>query len=199
MSVMQVERSWIVMNEMVPHRVDATLSMLTGRTRVKIDDQIAVDASGWRMGPGGKHIEFPVKSRQCTLVVRPKPADPSGPELDLHVDGWSLDHGTRLEERLAREASSPSALMRMALIFLPLIGVPSILRNASQGGGLSPMLGWTFAGAGLLLGLIGFFTASRWYAARRPSRARSTVGWLIVLGCYALLFGVYAVLLGAQG
>lgn len=190
-----MQRTWTVWDEMRPHRVDVSLNVLSGRTHVGVDGVELVNLSGWRMGPGGRHVDFAVGGRRCTLVVRPKPGDPAGPELDLHVDGWSLDTGTPLEQRLAREAAQPPAIMRMVLVFLPLIGVPNLLRGAGRTGDLSPLLSAGVVGGGAAIAALGFFVIGRWFASRPPGLARTLAGWAIVLSCYVVLLGAYAALL----
>lgn len=180
---------------MQAHRVEASLSILSGRARVTVDGNEVASLSGWRVGIGGRHIEFAVGERRCTLVVRPKPADPEGPDLDLHVDGWSVDTGARIEQRMAQESSEAPPLMRMVLIFLPAIGIPNLLSGARRTGDLSVVVGGGVVVAGALLAAAGFFAVGRWYAVRPPGAARTIVAWGMVLGCYALLFAAYAVLL----
>lgn len=194
-----MERTWTVWDEMRGHRVDVNLSVLSGRTRVGVDGVEVVNLSGWRMGPGGRHVEFAVGGRTCTLVVRPHVGEPGGPDIDLHVDGWSLDTGTPLEERMAQEAAEPPAVMRLVLVFLPLIGIPNLLSQARRTGDLSWAVGAGVVIAGAMLAALGFFVLGAWFARQPRGLARTIIGWGIVLGCYLLLFATYGVLLFYAG
>ncbi len=190
-----MQRTWTVWDEMRPHRVDVNLNVLSGRTRVTVDGAEVVNLSGWRMGPGGRHVEFAVGGRRCTLVVRPHVGEEGGPEMDLHVDGWSLDTGTPLEERIAREAAEPPGVMRLVLVFLPLIGIPNLLGQARRTGDLSWAVGGGVVIAGAVLAGVGVLALGAWFAGRSPGLARTLVGWAIVLSCYVVLLGTYAALL----
>lgn len=106
---------------------------------------------------------------------------------------------TRLEERMAQEAAEPPPVMRLVLVFLPLIGIPNLLSQARRTGDLSWAVGAGVVIAGAMLAALGFFVLGAWFARQPRGPARTIMGWGIVLGCYLLLFATYGVLLFYAG
>jgi hypothetical protein len=188
------ERTWQVWDELHAHAVRATYHGITGRVRVFVDGSLVGERSGWQVGMRGTEIDFRVRTRPCALVVRPMAAIGGGqPDLDLVVDGWSIDHGTPVAERLARERTEPSAIARLVLVFLVPIAVPAALRGArGAAGALEPATVGAILAAGAGSAAIGWWLLHRW-AARRPAGAGRTIGtWVVVGAAYLVFFLVLA-------
>jgi hypothetical protein len=189
------ERTWQVWDDMRAHDVRAVAHWLTGRVRVLVDGEVVSERSGWQIGLRGTQIDFRVRSRDCVLRVRPMGAAETGrPDLDLVVDGWSVDHGTPMAERLARERTEPSAVARLFLVFLVPIGVPAALRGArNAAGGLEPAAVGAIVAAAAGAAAVGWWLLQRWAASRPPGTARTVGTWAIVAAAYLAFLAILAV------
>ncbi len=188
-----LKRQWPVWSKLVEHRVDVELKLLTGSLRIDLDGQAHVKRSGWKMGMSGTEIPFDVDGRPCLLVVRQRYADTSGPEIDLYSEGRSLTDGSLLEVRREAHGREMPNLVRMLIIFLPVIGLPSVLRSMSTTGGAESSVWIVVVGAGIAIAAAGWVLARRWYRRGTEGRNRHLVGGAIVAACYAVFFTMYGV------
>ena len=190
-----IRRTWPVWANRIQHRVDIDLNPMTGSTHVYVDGTKAARRSPWHMDMSGFELQFDVDGRPCLVVVRTKYG--AQPEIDLYSEGQSLSTGEDLTGlRAAGQRELPN-LVRMLLIFVPLIGGLNtvILRGdtfADVLGGWGP---WLLVVAGVAVAAAGWWLASRWYAAEPRPPARHIVGGAIVAGAWLAFFVIYTVLL----
>lgn len=189
-SGLTIRRSWPVWANQVQHRVDIELNAITGSARVHVDGELAAKRSPWHMNMSGFELPFDVDGRPCLLVVRAKYG--AQPEIDLYSEGRSLSTGDTLEVRREAAGRELPNLVRMLLIFIPAIGLFSVLRETTPNAlaGLAPlvMIAVALAAAGG-----GWFLASRWYARGSDSPSRHLVGGAIVAAAWAVFFGTFVV------
>jgi hypothetical protein len=191
-------RTWSVWSNLREHQVAVHLNQLTGSLRIDVDGATVVRRSGWKMGMSGTQVEFEVDGRPCLLMVRQRYAHTAGPEIDLYSEGRSLSTGEPLEERRRTHAQEVPNLMRMLIIFLPLIAVPSALRAPMEGADRGVLSGVVIA-VGIGLALLGWLLSSRWYRNDPAPPTRHLVGGLIVAGCYVAFFVIFAMAVGLAG
>ena len=90
------------------------------------------------------------------------------------------------------------SLVRVLLIFLPLIGVPSLLRPSVSGGGPGLAGGIGVAIVGVVLTIVGSWIIAWWYARDPNGRSRHLVPALILTGAYLTLFAIYFLVLNLE-
>jgi hypothetical protein len=174
------------------------LNAVTGSARVFVDGELAAKRGMWHMDVSGFELPFDVNGRPCLLVVRSRYGE--RPEYDLYSEGRSLSTGETLEVRREAAGRELPNLVRMLLIFIPLIGLFSVLRpavsNANPLGGaeIGVMIVVALGAAGA-----GWIAASRWYASGPRPPARHLVGGAIVLVAWVVFFAAFVglVLVGA--
>ena len=189
-----LRRSWPVWTNRVQHRVDIELNALTGATTVYVDGQQAARRGIWNMDLNGFELPFDVDGRPCSLVVRTRYGDQT--QVDLYSEGRSLSTGEpveALEEAKGRELPN---LVRMLLIFIPAIGLFTVLRQSAATpnslGFLAPAL---IVAAALGSAAGGWALASRWYARGPETPNRHLVGGAIVAGAWIVFFAAFVVTL----
>ena len=191
-----VKRSWPVWSNRTEHRVDVELKLLTGSLRVDVDGQEAVKRSGWKMGLNRTEVPFEVDGRPCLLVVRQRYGDTAPPDIDLYSEGRSLTDGSPLEARLEAQGREIPNLVRMLILFMPLIGLPSFLRSLSSTAGGAATWVWIIViGAALAIAGAGWWLAGRWYGRGTDAPHRHLGGGAIVAACWVLFFAIFAIAL----
>lgn len=181
-------RSWPVWANHVEHRVDVELNVLTGSLRVDVDGRESVKRSGWKMGLNATEVPFDVDGRPCLLIVRTKYG--AQPEIDLYSEGRSLSTGEALEKRRATASRELPNLVRMLILFIPLIGGFNtvLLRSETVTRAFG---GWGSAvliGIGVVLAAVAWWVSSRWYARAPDAAHRHLVGGAIVAAAWAVFF-----------
>ena len=165
-----LRRSWPVWANRVQHRVDVELNALTGATTVYVD------------------------GRPCSLVVRTRYGDQT--QVDLYSEGRSLSTGEpveALEEAKGRELPN---LVRMLLIFIPAIGLFTVLsQSAATPNSLGLVAPALIVAAALGSAAGGWALASRWYARGPETPNRHLVGGAIVAGAWIVFFAAFVVTL----
>ena len=188
-----VRRSWPVWSSGTEHRVDVELKLLTGSLRVNVDGQESVKRSGWKMGLNRTEVPFEVDGRPCLLVIRQRYGDTAPPEIELYSEGRSLTDGTLLEERRAAQGREIPNVVRMLILFLPLIGLPSFLRSLnSTDGGAASWVWIVVIAAALAIAGVGWWLASRWYGRGADASNRHLGGGAIVAACWVAFFAIFA-------
>jgi hypothetical protein len=191
-------RTWSVWSNQVEHRVDLHLNVLTGGLRLDVDGVETLKRSGWKMGMNGAEIPFDVDGRPCLLVVRAHYG--AAPEVDLYSDGRSLATGEPLADRREQHGREIPNVIRVFLVLLPAVAVPSALRGSSSAGSRASTVEWVIlVGAGLVVAGIGWWAARRWYAGGPERPNRHLVGAGIVAAAYAAFFAVIVVVFLVRG
>ena len=189
-------RSWPVWSNQVQHRVDVEISLITDGLRILVDGVKVASRSGWKVALGTSEVPFEVDGRQCLLVLRQDYG--SAPEMDVYSDGRSVSTGAPLGNRRRELGRSMPSLVRVLLIFLPLIGVPSLLRPNVSGGGPGLAGGIGVAIAGVVLTVVGGWIIARWYAGEPTGRSRHLVPAVILAGAYLTVFASYFFVLNLE-
>jgi len=192
----QYQRSWPVWSNQVQHRVDVEISLITDGLRILVDGVKVASRSGWKVALGTSEVPFEVDGRQCLLVLRQDYG--SAPEMDVYSDGRSVSNGAPLVTRRRELHRSMPSLIRVVLIFLPLIGVPSLLRPTVSGSGPGVAGGIGVAIVGVVLAIVGSWIIARWYARDPNGRSRHLVPVLILTGAYLTLFAIYFLVLNLE-
>ena len=180
----------------VQHRVDVEISLVTDGLGILVDGVKVASRSGWKVALGTSEVPFEVDGRQCLLVLRQDYG--AAPEMDVYSDGRSVSTGAPLATR-RRELHRPMpSLMRVLLIFLPLVAIPSLLRPTVSGSRPSLASGIGGAIAGVTLAVVGGWIIARWYAAEPIGRSRHLVPALIVTGACVTLFAIFFLVLSLE-
>jgi hypothetical protein len=147
------------------------------------------------MDMSGFELPFAVGDRPCLLVVRQRYG--ATPEIELYSDGRSLSTGEELAEKRVAEGREMPSLVRMLLIFIPLIGAGNtlLLRTEAVSGVLGDAGAWVLVGAAIASAGVGWWLAARWYARGPEAPLRHVVGGAIVSGAWAAFLVVLVTLL----
>lgn len=193
-----LRRSWSVWSNEVEYRVDVALNSITGATRILVGGTEVARRSMWHMDMSGFELPFDVAGRPCLLVVRTRYG--SAAELDLYSEGRSLSTGETRDEHRATQSRELPDLVRMLLIFIPLIGAFNsvILRGDPSEGALGPWGPFLLIGLGAAVALAGWWLASRWYAGGPRGPRRHLVGGAIVAGAWIVFFVGYAAMISLR-
>lgn len=190
------QRSWPVWSNQVQHRVDVEINLITDGLRILVDGVKVASRSGWKVALGTSEVPFEVDGRQCLLVLRQEYG--AAPDMDVYSDGRSVSTGAPLATRRLELHRSMPSLIRLFLIFLPLIGIPSLLRPTASGRGPGLAGGVGAAIAGVVLTIVAGWIISRWYAREPAGRSRHLVPSLIVAGAYLTLFAIFFLMLSLE-
>ena len=150
----------------------------------------------WRVASSGADFRFRVAGHDLIGTIRPID-DARQFQYELFLDGRSLDSGAPY-----RPADARPGLINVALTFLPVIGVPTVLSGAvrsrtTDGTAWVVTIALAIA-AGLLLALAGSWASERVYAQANWSSARkSLLGCVVVAACYAVLIGTVLMIVPA--
>ena len=189
---LRLRRSWPVWSNQVEHRVDVQLNVLTGSLGIEVDGATLLKRSMWKMGMSGSEVPFEVDGRPCLLVVRQRYGE--APKVELYSEGRSLTTGELLADRREAHGREIPNLVRMFLIFLPLIAVPSVLRSLSVRDDPAPdWLWYVIVAVGVGLAAAGWWLARRWYGSGPGRPNRHVVGGAIVAAAYIAFFVVWGV------
>jgi hypothetical protein len=195
---MTLRRTWPVWSNHARHRVDVAVNALTGSTQISVDGVRVARRSPWHLDANGFELPFDVDGRPCLLVVRHHYG--SQPQIELYSEGRSLSTGETLDEHTEAARREIPSLVRMLLIFIPLIGGFNTVVTRSDRfdgtlGGWGPVV---VLGTGAAAAAVGWWLAARWYAGGPQGPTRHVVGGAIVVACWAGLFAVFAVVLNSQ-
>ena len=185
------QRSWPVWSNHVQHQVDVEISLITDGLRIFVDGSQVESRSGWKVALGTSEIPFEVDGRPCLLVLRQDYG--ASPAMDIYSEGRSIATGAPLDARRTELGRALPSLIRMLLVFLPIIGVPTTLRSVADAD--DPVAAWVGAivvAAGVGIAVLGGWVASRWYAMEPNGQWRQVVGGLIVAAAYLGFFAVFA-------
>jgi hypothetical protein len=181
-----------VWSNQVEHRVDVRLNLLTSSLAIDLDGATILKRGMRKMGLSGSEIPFQVDGRPCLLVIRQRYGD--APEIELYSDGRSLTTGEPLADRREAHGREIPNLVRMLLIFLPLIAVPSVLRPLSARTDPAPDWFWyAIVAVGVALAAAGWWLARRWYSGGPDRPNRHLVGGAIVAVAYVAFLVVFGV------
>jgi hypothetical protein len=190
-----VRHTWPVWANRVEHRVDVDLNAITGSTRVHVDGIEVARRGPWHMDVSGFELPFDVDGRPCLFVVRTRYGDQH--EVDLYSEGRSLTTGDALDDRRAAAHRELPNLVRMLLIFIPVIGGfnTAVQQQESLSGSLGGLGPWLLIGIGAAVAAAGWWLASWWYARAPSGPARHVVGGAIVAGAWLLFFAAFILML----
>jgi hypothetical protein len=190
-----LRRTWGVWSNEVQHRVDVALNSVTGSARVSVDGTEVARRSMWHMDMSGFALPFDVAGRPCQLVVRSKYG--AQPSFELYSDGRSLTTGETLAEHRESQTRELPNLVRMFLIFIPLIGGFNsvVLRGDPLDGALGAWGPVAFIGFGVVVAAAGWWLASLWYGRGPTGTSRHLVGGAIVAVAWLVFFAGYVAML----
>ena len=193
-----IRRTWPVWSNQVRHRVDVAVNAITGSTQISVNGVRVAHRSPWHLDANGFELPFDVEGRPCLLAVRHHYGSP--PKIELYSEGRSLSTGETLVEHTEAARRELPSLVRMLLIFIPLIGgfnTVLALSDRFRGtlGGWGPVV---VVGTGVVAAAIGWWLAARWYAGGPQGPTRHVVPGAIVVICWAAFFAVFAVVLATR-
>jgi hypothetical protein len=192
-SGLTLRRRWPVWASRVQHRVDVEVNALTGAATVYVDGQPAARRGIWNMDLNGFELPFDVDGRPCSLVVRTRYGDQM--QVDLYSEGRSLSTGEPVEALQEAQGRELPNLVRMLLIFIPAIGLFTVLRQSASA---PNSLGWAAPALLIVVALgsatAGWTLASRWYGRGPETPNRHLVGGAIVAAAWVAFFAAFVVI-----